>query len=150
MKPNALGSLLVLLQFGLLAGLAGLCLWQARTQLPGPLSLALWAASAALGGWTLLVNRPGNFNIHPAPRADGHLVQDGPYRWVRHPMYASVLLLAAGAAVWLPPGVGALLWLALLAVLLVKAGLEERWLLQRYPAYAAYRQRSWRLLPWVY
>lgn len=150
MTPHHLGHLWVALQFGLLGVLAVLCLQQADRHPPGLATHLLWLASVLLGLWTLRVNRPGNFNIHPEPRARGQLVQTGPYRWVRHPMYAAVLLLAAGASAWLASLLGAVLWLALLGVLLAKAQLEEQWLLQRYPGYAAYRQGTWRLIPWVF
>lgn len=98
----------------------------------------------------LSVNRPGNFNIRPESHPDGHLVQEGPYRWVRHPMYGAVLLLAAGATAWLANAIGVVLWVGLLAVLTAKATLEEQWLLKHYPPYANYRLRTWRLIPWIY
>lgn len=147
---HQLGKLLVALQFGLLSVLAALCVPKATEQGPGTASWALWLASIALGLWTLGVNRPGNFNIRPEPKTDGHLVRSGPYRWVRHPMYGSVLLLAAGASAWLGSALGWGLLLALLGVLVGKANLEERWLMQRYTAYAEYQKHTWRLLPWVY
>ena len=150
MNSRAFGHLLVALQFGLLAALAWLCLRQLPDQLPGLLSCALWLSSLALGVWTLSVNRPGNFNIRSEPKAQGQLVMTGPYRWVRHPMYGAVLLLAAGASAWLMTLVGAVLWLDLLGVLIVKSYLEERWLLERYAAYAEYRTRTWWLVPWIY
>ena len=150
MNPKTFGQLWVALQFGLLLTLAGRCLLEARQSLPNVWSWGFWWASAVLSLWTLWVNRPGNFNIHPEPRPDGHLVQEGPYRWVRHPMYGSVLLLAAGAAAWLANAIGVALWLALLAVLIAKARLEEQWLLKRYPEYANYRLHTWRLVPWIY
>lgn len=143
MNPQKLGQLWVALQFGLLLVLAGLCVLEAQHSLPGVWSVGLWLASAVLGLWTLWVNRPGNFNIRPEPHPDGHLVQEGPYRWVRHPMYGAVLLLAAGAAAWLANALGVVLWLALLAVLLAKTSLEKQWLLKRYPQYANYRLRTW-------
>jgi protein-S-isoprenylcysteine O-methyltransferase Ste14 len=114
------------------------------------LPVSFWLASLALGLWTLSANRPGNFNIQPEPKAHGHLVTSGPYRWVRHPMYGSVLLLAAGASAWLMSLTGAVLWLVLLAVLIAKARLEEQWLVQRYPTYVQYQQGTWRLVPWIY
>ena len=150
MNPRTLGHVWVALQFALLSALAVLCLMQARQSLPGALSVGLWLASALLGVLTLWVNRPGNFRIHPEPHPDGRLVQEGPYRWVRHPMYGAVLLLAAGAALWLANTLGLVLWLALLAVLMAKAHLEEQWLLKHYPTYANYRLRTWRLIPWIY
>lgn len=150
MNPQTLGQLWVALQFGLLLALAGLCVLTARDYLPSVWSWGFWVASAVLGLWTLWANRPGNFNIRPEPHPDGHLVQEGPYRWVRHPMYGAVLLLAAGATAWVANYVGVALWLALLAVLIAKANLEEQWLLQHYPHYANYRLHTWRLVPWIY
>ncbi len=46
--------------------------------------------------------------------------------------------------------IGVALWLALLAVLIAKASLEEQWLLKHYPHYANYRLRTWRLVPWIF
>ncbi|MFC7409505.1 methyltransferase family protein [Hydrogenophaga atypica] len=145
-----LGQLWVTLQFGLLLVLATLCLLEARQSVPSSWSWVLWSSSAVLGLWTLWVNRPGNFNIRPEPREGGQLVQEGPYRWVRHPMYGAVLLLAAGAGAWLANATALALWTALLAVLIAKSKLEEQWLLGHYPLYADYRHRTWRLLPWIY
>ncbi len=150
MNPHLLGRLLVGLQFAVLAALLALCLQQAQHQPPGFLSIAFWLTSVVLGLWTLSVNHLGNFNIHPEPKAHGHLVTSGPYRWVRHPMYGAVLLLAAGASAWLMTWAATLLGLGLLVVLVVKAYIEETWLLQTYAEYADYRQRTFRLIPWIY
>ncbi len=113
-------------------------------------------AGIALGGWAIAANRPGNFNIHPAPRAGGRMVDAGPYRWIRHPMYGSVLFAGAGcvpaAAAWPAPGLAlaGTAWIALAAVLAAKARLEEGWLLRAHPGYAAYRARTWRFVPGLY
>lgn len=142
---ESLGRLLVGMQFGLL-GLMG---WRAfaAPAAPGGAVALLLAASAALALWALTANRPGNFNIRPTPRQGGTLVTHGPYRWVRHPMYTSVLTAAAAAALQARGAVDLGLWLALLAVLLVKANVEERALLRRFPEYGAYRSRTKRFLP---
>jgi len=144
------GSLLVLLQFGLLLWL-GLRAMPAllRGELPW-VSSWLLLASAALGGWTLLHNRLGNFNIHPAPRAGGVLVTTGPYRLLRHPMYSSVLLAGAALANLPAPWASWLLWAALALVLWLKALLEEQWLRRHYSGYPAYCRSCKRFVPWVF
>jgi len=147
---SALGSLLVALQFALLAVLLALGGRGLAAQIPPPDAFVLAAGAVALGLWALSANRPGNFNIRPLPRAGGQLVRHGPYRWIRHPMYSALLL---GAAACARAADTPLVWVALLAlalVLVVKAAVEERALLQRYPDYRAYRQHTHRFLPFVF
>lgn len=151
--PNGLdvaewaGRLLVVLQFGLLAWMAWRA-WNSPFEL-GIMSLSLLAASTAMAFWALAANRPGNFNVRPTPRPGGSLVTTGPYRWVRHPMYTSVLLAAAGVAVLSHRSVDVVLWLALLGVLAAKAGIEERALMTRFAGYRHYMTQTTRFLPWL-
>jgi protein-S-isoprenylcysteine O-methyltransferase Ste14 len=149
-KSLRTGTLLVFLQLGLLLLLTLLAL-PAIFRFAIPLSAWLLAMIAvALALWTLRHNRVGNFSIHPKPKASGVLVTTGPYRWIRHPMYSSVLLGAAALALLPNPLAGWASWTALAVVLLLKSSLEEDWLQQRHPAYAAYMQHSKRILPWVF
>lgn len=145
-KAEWAGRLLVMLQFGLLA-LIGWRAWVSLFSLE-IFAVSLLSGSALLALWALSANQPGNFNIRPTPRPGGTLVTSGPYRWVRHPMYTSVLMAAAAAAAKSHQIVDAGLWLALLALLLVKAGIEERALMIRFPDYQAYKARTKKFLPW--
>ena len=144
-----LGAVLVALQFALIAALAMLA-WPVFRQ--GQVPAGAWVVAAAgvlLGLWALSCNRPGNFNIRPTPHPGGHLVQQGPYHWIRHPMYTAVLACGLACA-W----AAATLWgwlglAALAAVLATKATFEERWMLVQHPDYAAYRARTRRFLPGI-
>lgn len=141
------GRVLVLMQFGLLAVMG----WRAMVAAPsarGPATFLI-AGSAALAFWALTANRPGNFNIRPTPRHDGELVTGGPYRLIRHPMYTSVLMAAAAAALWSLQLADIVLWMALLVVLLFKAAIEERALVRRFPGYQDYKARTKRFVPWL-
>jgi protein-S-isoprenylcysteine O-methyltransferase Ste14 len=86
----------------------------------------------------------------PYPKDGARLVQTGPFALVRHPMYGGGLLLSLGWALWVQS------WLTLgyAAVLFVfldaKSRREERWLAEMFPAYAAYRRRVRKLIPFVY
>lgn len=148
--PARLGTALVVLQFLLLAVLA----WKAAAGMDAgrlaPDALVFLAAGVALGLWAVSANRPGNFNIRPVPRAGGQLVQHGPYRWIRHPMYSALLLAGLGAARLSADAGGWLALIALALVLAVKAGVEERAMLAQHPAYADYRRRTHRFVPGLY
>ena len=147
---HRLGTVLVALQFALIGALAVLAL---PAFLRGHAPAGAWvlaAAGALLGLWALSCNRPGNFNIRPTPREGGRLVQQGPYRWIRHPMYTAVMACGlacawAGSSLWGWPGLA-----VLVAVLATKARFEERWMLAGHPGYAAYRTRTWRFLPGIF
>jgi protein-S-isoprenylcysteine O-methyltransferase Ste14 len=86
----------------------------------------------------------------PAPSRRGALVQTGPYRFVRHPIYLAGLLFFTGYA--LVAGPLGLVGSALLGLLWAhKASLEERFMQERYDGYADYERRvRWRLVPMVW
>lgn len=140
------GRLLVAVQFALL----GWLIWPFSAQAWSLPALALLACAVALGGWTLAYNRPGNFNIRPEPKASGRLVTGGPYRYLRNPMYSAVLLFAAAELVAYRDPWKIACWVALAAVLLAKAMLEERGLRAMFPDYAAYAKRVRRFIPGVF
>ena len=79
----------------------------------------------------------------------GHaVVQHGPYRFVRHPLYASRIVLIIGAALTLGSWI-ALVPAALIAVLLIlRTSLEDRMLTTELPGYREYaRHVPERLVP---
>ena len=152
LSPSAsrAGRVLVALQLGLLLGLSAAA---APAFLRGRAPPAAWLwlmAGAAVGLWALSANRPGNFNIRPDPRPDGQLVQHGPYRWIRHPMYTSIGLWSLGCGWALGTAAGWAAVVALAVVLLAKARLEERGMAAAHAGYADYRRRTWRFIPGLF
>ena len=115
-----------------------------------PLWLALEIAAIALGGWALLSMRGGPFNIVPDPKVTGELVQHGPYRLIRHPMYSALLLLTLALVCDTPSIFRWLLWVALLVNFVVKLSYEEQLLAAHYASYRAYQAVTKRLIPFVY
>ena len=140
-----LSYLLVAIQFACLIFLALTGPWLARGW-----RLALEIAGGLLGLWAVLTMKPGRFNITPDVRADARLVQEGPYRWIRHPMYSSLILVGLALVLEYPTGPrwGALL--ALAANFIAKLHVEEQLLSQAFPSYASYQARTKRLVPYIY
>lgn len=138
------GGILVACQFVLLSLLAATTNWYA----PSLLALPLFIASLLLAGWAIKVMRPGHFNISPTIRGGAILVTHGPYRYIRHPMYASLLLAGVGLLLiscnWLRLVGFFALWL----VLYCKLRIEEKLLADHFLDYPHYQKRSRMLFPW--
>jgi protein-S-isoprenylcysteine O-methyltransferase Ste14 len=85
-----------------------------------------------------------------SPRPDASLVTEGPYRWLRHPMYISQALIAIGAPLTL--GCRWVTWLAVpaVAVLGIRIWLEDAALARRFPEYPRYAATAKRILPFLY
>lgn len=150
MPHRASGQSLVILQFLTLAAQLLLAASALREQAPQVGAVLLALCALGLGVWALLTNRPGNFNIHPAPREGGQLIDSGPYRWIRHPMYTALMMLG-GACAWVTDSFpGWMLGLTLICVLAIKALLEEWMLARAHPAYVAYRSRTKAFIPLVF
>lgn len=152
MTPSA-GTLAVTAQFAACAVICTPARFVGATSIPEaltPIATALLVAGVGLAVWTISYNRPGNFGVHPEVRSGTQLVTTGPYRWIRHPMYLTLLLSMAGVALLNPhtPGLWALGILGL--VLLAKIRIEERFLVARFPEYAAYASRTKRLIPFLF
>jgi len=82
----------------------------------------------------------------------GHtVVSTGPYHYVRHPMYAAMLVFVVGTSLLLGSGYGILLALLFMVLLARRAVLEERTLREELHGYAAYMtQVKYRLIPYVW
>jgi protein-S-isoprenylcysteine O-methyltransferase Ste14 len=79
------------------------------------------------------------------------VVSTGPYRYVRHPMYAGILVFMVGTSLLLGSGYGIIVGLIFMIVLARRALLEERTLRQELPGYAAYMEKvKYRILPYVW
>ncbi len=113
--------------------------------------LSLCLVGAAFGLWALRANPIGNFSVYPEPRQAARLITEGPYRWVRHPMYLSLCLMMLGISLYNGQLHNALGLLLVALAVACKAVREEHLLLNSFGArYRSYQQRSWRLFPGVY
>ena len=79
------------------------------------------------------------------------VVTTGPYRYVRHPMYASGLVLFPATALLLGSWLGLLLSPVLMALIILRTALEDRMLRDGLTGYAGYaRIVRYRLVPHVW
>jgi protein-S-isoprenylcysteine O-methyltransferase Ste14 len=109
----------------------------------------VFAAGVGLYRWSA-ATLGGALSPFVSPHPGGRLVTEGPYRWLRHPMYLGQLAIAVGAPATLGCRWALALSFAAALVLFVRARLEENALARTYPSYADYRRRSKRLIPFVF
>ncbi|MFZ0392935.1 MAG: methyltransferase [Terracidiphilus sp.] len=121
---------------------------------PVPAWLSLAADFLSLAGillvfWTIAVNR---FAARTIRVEEGQsVISSGPYRLIRHPMYAGFSL----SQIAMPVGMASLatlpLFLLLIVVYVVRLLNEEKVLSRELPGYAEYCHRTrWRLIPFVW
>ena len=83
--------------------------------------------------------------------ADQRVISSGPYALVRHPMYATALVMLLGISPALGSWWGLPVFAAIVPVLVWRLTDEERFLVQNLPGYGEYRERvRYRLLPSVW
>jgi protein-S-isoprenylcysteine O-methyltransferase Ste14 len=82
----------------------------------------------------------------------GHaVISTGPYRFVRHPMYAGAVVLFAGAPLWLGSWLGLAVGGLFALLLAARAVLEERTLARELTGYDEYRRKvRYRLVPYLW
>ena len=108
----------------------------------------LFALCVAFGTWAVMVNRFFETTVRIQTDRGHQVITDGPYRFVRHPGYLSMILGAVsasfiiGSVYSLIPG-----GLAVIS-LLIRTYLEDRTLQEELDGYREYTTRvRWRLLP---
>jgi protein-S-isoprenylcysteine O-methyltransferase Ste14 len=152
-EPNQ-RIIMAITSLGFLAGLVipGLDRRYGWSDMPGAMSIA--GDALHLAGWAgiLAVFRANTFAAATIRVEAGQkVVSTGPYALVRHPMYATALLMILGIPVALGSWWGLLVFAALLPALAWRLIDEERVLLRDLDGYADYRRKvPWRLIPGIW
>lgn len=91
------------------------------------------------------------YSLRVRTTAKQKLVRSGPYRFIRHPVYLGLILVFFSAPIAWTSYYGALVALPTIPLLLRRIRLEERAMMQRFgDEYAAYVQKTKRLIPFIY
>ncbi len=111
-----------------------------------PFVIAVQLGAIALSIWARSVFQPDQFSIH-AEAKKGQLLAKGPYKYIRHPMYTSALLLIwSGILSHLSP-INIAIGVIVTGVVAVRIIVEEQSLSACYPEYAGYALSTKRIIP---
>jgi protein-S-isoprenylcysteine O-methyltransferase len=140
----------------------GVAVWssiQARSLWPQAL-LPSWCFEAGVAffilgillRWYSIIHLGRFFTVDVAIAADHQLVETGPYRFVRHPSYTGALLAFIGFGLVMRNWASLLLISApIFFAFLYRINVEERALLAALgERYRAYREKTTRLIPFIY
>lgn len=114
-----------------------------------PVITGIQLLSFCLMIWARITFKSRSFHLTANP-TEGGLVTNGPYRWLRHPIYAAVTYFSWACLVAFPKIE------VLAAVLLITVGLFIRMLLEEmelkkvYPEYTEYSKRAKRFIPFIF
>lgn len=133
---------------GLFSFLTGAALWQ-QTLLPDILGAAVTLVGL-IGALWARASLGGNWSSDVVIKENHELIERGPYHWVRHPIYSSMLLMAIGGAIWYGRAMGFVTLILVLFALWYKSQQEERLLTKHFPEeYPSYKARVKALIPFV-
>ena len=110
-----------------------------------PIGLAMMGVGLLLGIVAAL-SLGRNLTPYPKPVEAGSMVEHGPYRLVRHPIYTAVIIGMLGIAMRAGDLVAVGLAFGLIPFFFAKSGFEERHLIDQFPSYVAYQERVRRRL----
>jgi len=102
------------------------------------IAFAIWARAYLGGNWSSSVT----------VKVEHQLIQSGPYRWVRHPIYTGLLIALLGTAMELREIRGLLAVPVLYVGLKIKSMIEERTMMNTFgPQYEEYSRHTGAIVP---
>ena len=155
MSDKAKGWIYVLIQFLLM----GIIIMSARSErkfssAPHSKTAAYIGLGITIVGVILLIWSVISFRQritpNPVPKETYRLRTTGLYAFIRHPIYFSLLVMFTGIPVHLM-AYASLIWVIILFLFFnKKASLEEGYLLQKFPEYRDYQEKTKKLIPFVF
>ena len=114
-----------------------------------PISIIIQIGSIAFMIWARITFGLRSFHA-TANTTKGELVTTGPYRWLRHPIYASIIYFSWASVISYPfiDTVAAVILIS--GGLFVRMILEEKSLKLTYDNYAEYSKHAKRIIPFLF
>lgn len=126
-------------------------LWQGSWTIALPKFIALLALAIGISGIPILLisllqlNR--NLSPFPTPKKGSELITTGLYKYIRHPIYTGIILIAFGFAIYTVSIFRFIIAVALLILFYFKSTYEEDLLAERYADYLGFKENRGRFFP---
>ncbi len=146
MNASLQGWVLVFIQFICL----GLLFGYPMVFPTSPAGKLFFYSGILLGIWAVIAMPPASLTIHPVPKPSGSLAFKGPYRLIRHPMYAAVIWVSFSQVFDYTGAKNICCFIMLVGALIAKIIMEEKLLVEKYTGFAAYQQKTKKLIPFVW
>jgi len=88
-----------------------------------------------------------NFSPFPTPKSNASLISHGIYKYIRHPVYAGIIIALLAYALYSFSAFRILITVSLTVVFYFKTNLEEQLLRERFVDYKDYMKRTGRFFP---
>jgi protein-S-isoprenylcysteine O-methyltransferase Ste14 len=137
--------------FGLFLAIFGMVMLVFRDSLfaTNPVSISIQVIAGMLMLWARISFGMRSFHAAANPTAGG-LVTSGPYKYLRHPIYAAIIyFLWAGISAH-PQAVNFILGLLVSGGLFLRMLAEEKLVKEIYPEYEDYAAKTKRLIPFIF
>ncbi len=146
-KKIRLEFILVALQFSFLFLLFLHAIFSFKYRL-NLLSFIIFCLGIFLGIWSLFtMSKYSTFSIFPSPKKSTKLLKKGPYAYIRHPMYISILV---SLLPFIFDITSFLLYFILFIILSLKINYEEKILSTKIKGYREYKKSTKRMIPWIF
>jgi protein-S-isoprenylcysteine O-methyltransferase Ste14 len=91
-----------------------------------------------------------NENYYPQVGPEKRIVQSGIYKIIRHPIYLCAILFSSSIILLLSKNIYLFLIVPIIIVVIIKVEHEDNYLLKKHKIYKKYKNKTYKLIPFVY
>jgi len=90
-----------------------------------------------------------NLSPFPTPKKNTALLQNGLFKYIRHPIYTGIILFFTGYSVYQNSFYKLAISMLILVLFYFKSNYEEQRLEQNFPDYKLYKSKTGKFFPWI-
>jgi len=96
-----------------------------------------------------LIQLNKNLTAYPTPKQNAELIKKGVYKYVRHPIYSGIILIAFFYGLFAQSSWKIIISILLFFFFLIKSQYEEKQLEKKYNDYIEYKKHTSRFFPFI-